>query len=218
MVNFLPTITTLPTDTWVETTWEDFIAFADDPTLVNAKFYYDEGWMRVEMSALGSAHGQDNSIISTLVILYAIAKNIPIKGLTNTSFRKRKIRESQPDIAFYIGENLRFPPRNNSPVNLDEIDPPTLVVEIAASSLEDDSERKLKLYQRLGVQEYWVVDVSNNQVIANCLSKTKNTPIRTSQVLPGLNIDIIEEALLRSHTEDDVTVSRWLMGQFNQTL
>jgi Uma2 family endonuclease len=166
MVNFLPVITTLPTDSWVETTWEDFIAFADDPTLVNAKFYYDEGWMRVEMSALGSAHGQDNTIVTQLIHLYAIIKNIPIKGLTNTSFRKRKIRESQPDIAFYIGENLRFPPRNNAPVNLDEIDPPTLVVEIAASSLEDDSERKLKLYQRSGVQEYWVVDVNNSKVIA----------------------------------------------------
>ncbi|NJR17687.1 MAG: Uma2 family endonuclease [Calothrix sp. CSU_2_0] len=218
MVNFLPTITTLPTDTWVETTWEDFTAFADDPTLVNAKFYYDEGWMRVEMSALGSAHGQDNSIISTLVILYAIAKNIPLKELTNTSFRKRKIRESQPDIAFYIGENLKFPPRNNSPVNLDEIDPPTLVIEIAASSLEDDSERKLKLYQRLGVQEYWVVDVNNSKVSANYLSKTENTLIRTSQVLPGLEMDVVEQALLRSQTEDDVSVSRWLMSKFNQTL
>lgn len=214
MVNFSPVLTTLPLDTWVETTWDDFIAFADDPTLANAKFYFEQGWMRVEMSALGSAHGQDNSIVSTLVILYAIAKNIPIKELTNTSFRKRRIRESQPDIAFYIGENLRFPPRNNAPVNLDEIDPPTLVVEIAASSLEDDSERKLKLYQRLGVREYWVIDVSNSKVIANFLSTEQTTPIRVSQVLPGLAIDIVEQALVRSQSEDDVSVSRWLITQF----
>jgi hypothetical protein len=54
--------------------------------------------------------------------------------------------------------------------------------------------------------------------LLNCLSETKNTPIRISEVLPGLNIDIIEEALMQGQTEDDVTVSRWLMSQFNQIL
>ena len=171
--------------------------------------------MRIEISPLGSAHGQDNSILSTVIVLYATIKNIPIKELTNTSFRKVGVRGSQPDIAFYIGKNLRFPPRNNAPINLNELTPPTLVVEIAASSLEDDTDRKQKLYQRLGVQEYWVADVNALKVIATSLSETESTPIRESQVLPGLEIALVEEALVRSQTEDDGAISRWLLATLN---
>ncbi|MBA3922731.1 MAG: Uma2 family endonuclease [Nostocaceae cyanobacterium] len=217
MVNPPPVLTTVPTDTWVEATWEDFLTFADDPTLVNGRFYYDDGYMRIEMSPVGSAHAQDNSTLSTVIVLYAAIKNIPIKELTNVSFRKVGTRESQPDIAFYIGKNLRFPPRNNSPVNLNEVLPPTLVVEIAASSLEDDLDRKLKLYQRLGVQEYWVMDVNALCIHALALSPNESIVIRTSQVLPGLEIALVEEAIKRSQTEDDGAISRWLLTIFSNT-
>jgi len=130
MVNLPPVLQTVPLETWVKAAWEDFLTFADDPTLVSGRFYYDQGYMRIEMSPLGSAHGQDNSILSTVIILYSALKNIPIKELTNTSFRKAGVREAQPDIAFYIGENLTFPPRSNAPINLDELNPPSLVVEM----------------------------------------------------------------------------------------
>lgn len=216
MVNSPPVLATVSTDIWVEATWEDFLSFADDPTLANGRFYYDEGYMRIEMLPIGSAHSQDNSITSTIIILYAAIKNIPIKELTNASFRKIGVRESQPDIAFYIGNNVRFPPRNNAPVNLNELDAPNLVVEIAASSLEDDTTRKQKLYQRLGVQEYWVIDVNASKVIASYLSPDESFPIRESQVLPGLEIDLVEEALKKSQTEDDGAISRWLLATFSR--
>jgi Uma2 family endonuclease len=212
MVNSSPVLTTVEPDTWVEATWEDFLTFADDPTLVNGRFYFDDGYMRIEMSPLGSAHGQDNSILSTVIILYAAIKTIPIKELTNTSFRRASTREAQPDIAFYIGKPLTFPPRNNAPVNLNELEPPSLVVEVAASSLEDDRDRKPKLYQHLGVKEYWVVDVNAGQVIAFGLSAASSLLIRESHVLPGLEIVLVEEALQRSYTEDDGAISSWLMS------
>lgn len=214
MVNPLPILQTIETDAWVAAPWEDFLTFADDPTLIGGRFYYDCGFMRVEMSPLGSAHGRDNTIASTVAILYATVKNISLQGFTNTSFRKTGVRESQPDLAFYIGENLRIPPRNNAPVNLDLCDPPTLVIEIAASSLEDDIDRKQKLYQRLGIQEYWVIDTKNIRVIAFVLSPKNSFSISTSQVLPGLEIALVEAALQRSQTEDDGAVSRWLLTTF----
>lgn len=216
MVNPPPVLNTVPTDTWVEAAWEDFLTFADDPTLVSGRFYYDEGCMRIEMSPIGSAHSQDNSIVYTVIVLYAAIKNIPIKGLTNPSLRKARLQEAQPDIAYYVGKNLRFPPRNNAPVNLNEIEPPTLVVEVAASSLEDDTNRKQKLYQRMGVQEYWVVDVNAGKMIASWLTPTQNYFIRESQVLPGLELDLVEEALQRSQNEDDGAISRWLMTTLTQ--
>ncbi len=216
MVNPPPILQTISTETWVETTWEDYLTFADDPTLTSGRFYYDHGYMRIEMSPLGSAHSQDNSIVSTVIVLFATIKNIPIKELTNCSFRKTGTREAQPDIAVYIGENLRRPPHTNAPVNLNQVDPPTLVVEVAASSLEDDANRKQKLYQRLGVQEYWVVDVNATRVMMSALFPKDSLPLRESQVLPGLEISLVEEALQRSQTEDDGAISRWLLATFSE--
>ncbi|MES1022930.1 hypothetical protein ABN584_08520 [Gloeocapsa sp. BRSZ] len=124
MVNPPPVLNTVPTDTWVEAAWEDFLTFADDPTLVSGRFYYDEGCIRIEMSPIGSAHSQDNSVVYTVIVLYATVRNIPIKGLTNPNLRKARLQEAQPDIAYYVGKNLKFPPRNNAPINLNELDPP----------------------------------------------------------------------------------------------
>ncbi|PPS43293.1 Uma2 family endonuclease [Chroococcidiopsis sp. TS-821] len=215
MVNPPPVLSTVPTDTWVVADWEDILTFADDPTLVSGRFYYDEGCMRIEMSPIGSAHSQDNSIVSTVLVLYAAIRNIAIKELTNPNLRKARLQEAQPDIAYYVGKNLRFPPRNNAPVNLSELDPPTLVVEVAAS-LEDDTTRKQKLYQRMGVQEYWVVDVNASKVIASYLTPTQSQLIRESQVLPGLDINLVEEAPKRAQNEDDGTISRWLIATLTQ--
>lgn len=218
MVNPPPVLSTVPVDTWVVADWDEFLTFADDPTLASGRFYYDHGCMRIEMAPLGSAHGQDNSIVSTVIVLYAAVNRIPVKELTNTSFRKATLREAQPDIAVYIGDGsqgLTFPPRNNAPINLNDLPPPALVVEIAATSLDDDRDRKQKLYQRLGVREYWVVDVLAGRVIAVTLSELGGQPIQTSQVLPGLDLAIVEEALRRSHSEDDGAITRWLLGLFS---
>jgi Uma2 family endonuclease len=216
MVSPPPVLTTVQSDTWIEATWDDFLTFADDLTLVSGRFYYDDGFMRIEMSPLGAAHGQDNSILSSIIVLYAALKSIPIKELTHTSFRKVSIRESQPDIAFYIGQDVQPLPQNNSPINFNEIDPPTLVIEVAASSLEDDTDRKQKLYQKLGVKEYWVFDVQKTRAIASALSPTSIKSIRVSNVLPGLDLALVEEALQRSQTEDDGAIIRWLISKFSQ--
>jgi Uma2 family endonuclease len=78
--------------------------------------------------------------------------------------------------------------------------------------LEDDGDRKKTLYQRLGVEEYWVVNVSVGKVTAISLSSAEKTTIRESQVLPGLEIALVEEALKRSQSEDDGAISRWLLA------
>lgn len=37
-------------DSWMKATWEEFMAIADNPEYEKAKFYYDRGYMRIEMS------------------------------------------------------------------------------------------------------------------------------------------------------------------------
>ena len=139
-------------DTWVKASWDEFIAFADEPSSEKGRFYYDRSLMRIEMSPVGPTHAHENSIVTNVIRLFAMLTNIIIYEYTNCSFRKKNNAEFQPDVAFYIGSGLKIPPRNNAPVNLNEFDLPTLVVEISSTTIHDDLGRKRLLYERLALK------------------------------------------------------------------
>ncbi|MEG4319266.1 MULTISPECIES: Uma2 family endonuclease [unclassified Microcoleus] len=207
----------LETDIWVKATWEEFLAFADDSTWEKGKFYYYQEHMRVEMSPVGPLHARHNSIVPYVVILFAALRNIRVVQFTNASFRKTGIGEFQPDIAYYIGSDLRVPPAdNNSPIDLDEYDPPNLIIEIGASSFNDDLGSKRLLYEDAGISEYWVDRANTQEVFAFAINGGGSGRIQQSRVLPGLEIALVEEALHRSYTQDDGEITRWLVQTFNQ--
>lgn len=215
----MTTSPTLPqnfvTDTWVQATWEEFMTLAYDPAYKTGKTYYNRGKARIEMTPIGWNHAEDNSIISTLVILFCALRRIPVKELTNCSFRKTNLQEAQPDIAFYITSLDNIPPRSNSPVDLNQFAAPALVVEMAASSLSDDLGEKRLLYEQINVEEYWVVDVNQAEVTAFAIADGGSRQIDTSQVLPGLTMALVKEALERSRSEEHGAITRWLLSQFN---
>lgn len=207
----------LEKDIWVNATWEEFLAFADDSTWEKGKFYYYEQYMRVEMSPVGPLHSRHNSIIPYVVILFATLRNIRVVQFANASFRKAGIREFQPDLAYYIGSDLRVPPNDsNSPVDLDEYDPPNLVIEIGASSFNDDLGSKRLLYESAGIREYWVDRANTREIFAFAINGKSSGRIENSLVLPGLEIALVEEALNRSLTQDDGEINRWLIQTFSQ--
>jgi Uma2 family endonuclease len=139
-----------------------------------------------------------------------------VKGFINVSLRKSGVSEAQPDLSFYMGSEFQLPPKNNSPIDLNQFEPPALVIEIAASSLNDDLGRKRLLYEGLGVKEYWVVDVNASNVVVFEISQGYSGRIQDSKVLPGLKMTVVEEALRRSQTEDDSQINRWLLQIFQE--
>ena len=207
----------LETDIWVKATWEEYLNFAEDSAWEKGKFYYYQEHMRVEMSPVGPLHARHNSIIPYVVILFATLRNIRVVQFANASFRKAGIREFQPDLAYYIGSDLRVPPNDsNSPVDLDEYDPPNLVIEIGASSFNDDLGGKRLLYEGAGIAEYWVDRANTREVFAFAINNGGSGRIQESRVLPGREIRLVEEALNRSQTQDDGEINRWLIQTFSQ--
>ncbi|WP_008318111.1 Uma2 family endonuclease [Leptolyngbya sp. PCC 6406] len=204
------------TDEWVRATWAEYGALLESGVPQDARCYFDDGWMRVEMSPLGALHGRENSIVSTLVVLYATLKGLRMVELTNTTFRKTGLQDAQPDIAFYVGQGFGLPPRDNRPIDVLQYGPPQLVIEIASTTLNDDLGKKRLLYERLGSTEYWVVDVQAAQVIAFEIADRRSGQITESQVLPGLAMATLETALERSQGEDDTAITRWLLELFSQ--
>ncbi len=215
MVSSSPIVQDFATDTWVKASWEEFLAIADNPAYEKGKFYYHQGCMRIEMSPVGPLHARENSLISRIVNLYTMLRNIRIVELTNASYRKSGISEFQPDLSYYIGSDFQLPPRTNKPINLNEFAPPALAVEIGDSSVADDLGRKRLQYEQSGILEYWVVDASSDNVIAFEISEGRSGEIQESRALPGLALAVVEEALQRSQTQDDLEINRWLLQIFS---
>ena len=204
-------------NTWIEASWDEFLAATEDPAWETAHFYFDNLAMKVEMTPIGFWHSRNNSVVFKAISLFAGLNQIDIIEMTNGSFRLEGKRECQPDIAFYIGQDIKPLPQQNKIVDLETVGPPQLAIEIAASSLSDDLGRKRLLYEQLGVQEYWVIDVNQTEVIAFNISEGRSGRIYASQVLPGLELAIVEKALQMARTENDSTITRWLLKTFANT-
>jgi Uma2 family endonuclease len=206
--------TSIPSDTWVTASWDDYIQIVSNPIYDKAKCYYHNEQLRIEMSPVGHDHSSDNTIIGFAINLYAVVNNIPLKGLTNCSFRQQGVQECQPDLSYYLREKAQVVPYGTKIISLNQYPPPDLAIEIGDTSLTDDLNRKKILYEQLSVSEYWVVDVTKTKILTFVITDEKSQSITESQVLPGLKINVLEEALQRSRITDQTQVCAWLLEQF----
>ncbi|MDJ0845636.1 Uma2 family endonuclease [Crocosphaera sp.] len=213
-------ITTHPkiiTESWINLTWDEFSELWDDSTYEKAKFYYYNQRARIEMTPLGNDHSKDHSIINYAIHIYAAIKSIPLNGHDACSYRKVGVREAQPDLSFYIGDNVDVIPYGTGAIDLTIYPPPNLVIEVANTSLADDKGEKRLLYEDFGVEEYWIVDVKNINIIAFKIEGQGSKRITQSQVLLNLEINILVQALQKSRENNHSEVSRWLLQQFQTT-
>ncbi len=210
----ITTQTKLITDTWITIAWEDYLQLCDDYNYEKAKFYYYNEQGRIEMTPIGNDHASDHSMINYAIHLYAGLRNIPLNGNDNCSYRKAGKKEAQPDLSFYIGDNVNVIPYGTSIVDLNIYSPPNLVIEVANTSLADDKGEKRLLYEDLGVQEYWIVDVKSVNIIAFQMEEKGSRRIPQSQVLPDLEISLLVQALQKSRDSNHSEVSRWLLQQW----
>ncbi|NES06084.1 MAG: Uma2 family endonuclease [Okeania sp. SIO2F4] len=203
-----------PTDTWITATWQEYIQIIEDPIYEKAKSYYHNGKFRIEMSPVGNTHASDHAFVIGVVALFAATKNIMLNGLDNGAYEKTEYLAAQPDASYYIGENADVIPWETFIIDLGIYPPPTLVIEVADASLADDKGEKRLLYEAMNVSEYWIVDVQNVEIIAFAIAKVGSQRINQSQVLPGLAISLLEEALQRTRQTNQGQVYPWLFQEF----
>ncbi|MBF2019823.1 MAG: hypothetical protein IGR93_06890 [Hydrococcus sp. C42_A2020_068] len=67
----------------------------------------------------------------------------------------------------------------------------------------------------MNVQEYWVVAVNRDEITAFAIADRGSKSIQTSQELPGLTMELIQDTLKRSLSEDRGAVTRWILSQTN---
>ena len=210
------TVTPVPTETWISASWRDYLQVLNDLGEEKAKGYYYNNQMRLEMSPVGNDHASDHNVIIYAVNLFAAINNIDLSGKDNCTYRKPGVREAQPDVSFYIGETAETIPWGTGIIDLDQYPPPNLVIEVANTSLLDDKGNKRLLYEDLGVNEYWIIDVQNVEILAFAIENQGSYRIRQSQVLLGLEISLLEQAFQRTRLMNHGKVSAWLIQQFQK--
>lgn len=200
-------------DTWVRASWDSFLTLAENSVYERAKFYYHNGWMRVEMSPVGSSHARDNSLLAQIVVVFALRRNLRVESYITPSLRKSGLAEFQPDVAFYINQSST-PAPGTKPIDLATTALPALVVEVSATTLDDDLSVKRDLYTQVGVGEYWVVDVLAGKVrmFGRGTEGSELLPLGTSSVLAGLSAEILEEALRLGHSKGDTAAVQYILN------
>ena len=168
------------------------------------------------MPPVGNPHASDHAFVIGFIGLFVAITNIKLNGADSCTYRKTGSQEAQPDASFYIGENANVIPCDVSIIDLNIYPPPTLVIEVASSSLADDKGEKRLFYEDLDVEEYWIVDVKKAELIAFAIANGGSQRITESQVLPGLSMSLLEEALRRTRETDHGQVFSWLLAQFQQ--
>lgn len=202
-------------DTWQPASWGEFVEIADNEDSAKLKCYYYDSRMRFEPMSTGCDHSKDHALILFALSFFVAAQGIPASGHDACSYRKVGFDEFQPDLSYYIGEAADAIPWGTRVVNLEQYPAPSLVIEISDTSLSDDLGAKRLQYEDLRIPEYWIVNVQAMQILAFAIAEDRSIRrIRESQMLPGLKLEVLEQALQRSRQENQSATTAWLMEQF----
>jgi Uma2 family endonuclease len=211
----------IATNGWVKADWDTYIDAIESSGDEKYNGYYYEGRMRIEDMQKGADHGRFHALTSFAINLFCMVREIPINGLINCSYRKPGIMECQPDLSYYSQDLAQIAPQGVSVVNLDEQSTPNLVIEVSNITLADDLGAKRRLYEEMGVAEYWIVvahywilDVPNVKIHAFNLADRSSQALDVSLAIPNLSISTITQALNRSREQDQTQIGQWLMSEF----
>jgi Uma2 family endonuclease len=207
------TLNQLETDTWLITTWDEYAQAIETPAADKYRCYYHAGKMRIETMPIGADHSRVHALILFAISLFSTLNGIALTENDNCSYQRTGIEEFQPDLSYYSGDNAEVIPWGTRIVDLNLYPVPDLVIEIADTTLKDDQGEKRLLYEEVGVQEYWVVNVQTCEILAFAIANQGSRRIRTSQVVSGLAIEQLEEILKRGKTSGLTEARTWLLQQ-----
>ena len=221
MTTSTPTITskalTKTLHLWKPATWEEYLAYRDDPTNDRMRLFFNRGYLLViDMGWEGIDHATFSDLFTMLFFIWFNHKpELIFSSLGRCLMEKPPQKVGAPDLVLYLGDNYpRWQPGEKRRINLNQWRVPDLVGEIADTTLATDLDEKKQLYADLGIPEYWVVDVRSERVFSFQLQENgKYLECQHSLVLEGLPITLLEQTLSRLNQETNGSAALWFAQQ-----
>jgi Uma2 family endonuclease len=86
------------------------------------------------------------------------------------------------------------------------------VGEIADTTLASDLDEMKRIYEAIGVPEYWVIDIQGKRVLMFALEGPRYQQIQSSSLMAGLTVDMLDEVLGRWGQEEGIDeIGNWFM-------
>ena len=202
-----------------DATWQDYLTICNHPTLDWQKISFYRGWLWVNMGKEGPEHASVSDLMTAIFFAWAfLHPEVPLQSYGRCLIEYPETHACAPDLVLYKGENIpRYQAGEPRRIDLRVQRAPDLVGEIADTTLSLDLDEQKQLYASLGIPEYWVIDVKGRRVFAFALAKDgRYRAIAQSQVLAGLQIALLEQALERLASETNTAAASWLLQQLQR--
>lgn len=201
---------------WKPATWEDYLAYCEDPNIGEVRLFFDRGYLFVNMGNEGINHAKFARLFSMLFLSWFARKpELIFDDLGGCVIEKPKTQGASPDLVLYIGEGSpQWQEGEPRRLNLNNWRVPDLVGEVADTTLATDLDEKKQLYAALLIPEYWVIDVKGERLLAFRLQEDgKYKQIDYSVALEGLSIALLEQTLAKLKQGTNGSAALWFAEQ-----
>jgi Uma2 family endonuclease len=199
-----------------DATWQDYVTVQDSPKIDWRKISFHQGWLLVDMGTEGPNHASFSDFITAVFSAWAfLHPEVPLQSYGRCLIENPETQACAPDLVLYRGEDIpRWQSGQPGRVVVPDQRVPDLVGEISDTTLSIDLDEQKQLYASLGIPEYWMIDVKGLRLFAFGLTTVGvYEPISVSQVLKGLPIALVEQALERLESATNTAAATWLMQQ-----
>lgn len=201
---------------WQPATWEDYLAYCEDPNLDEVRLFFNQGYLFVDMGNEGINHARFSRLLAMLFGFWFASKpEQSAEDLGGCVIEKPKKQGASPDLVLYIGEGVpQWQEGEPRRINLENWRVPDLVGEVADTTLATDLDEKKQLYAALEIPEYWVIDIRGERVLAFRLQEDgKYQQCEYSVALEGLPISLLEQTLAQLNQGTNVSAALWFAQQ-----
>lgn len=215
-----PTLTRTRLDSpfpkWQPATWEEYLAYRDDPTPERMRLFFNQGYLFIEMGAEGINHSRFRELFTMLFAFWFSRRSgQTFDVLGGCLLEKPSKRAASPDLLLYIGKGSpQWQEGEPRRINLDDWRVPDLVGEVGDTTLATDLDEKKQIYAALAIPEYWVIDVRGLRVLAFRLQDDgRYQQCEYSVALEGLPIALLERTLEHLIEGTNGTAALWFAQQ-----
>ena len=139
----------------------------------------------VEIMSPSQTHEAIKSMIGRLVETYCLERDIPFSTYGSWTLQAKDLScGAEPDECYIFGQAK---------------DQPQLAIEVVWTSGRID---KLDIYRKLGVEEVWYW--RKGRIQPYCLRSERYEPVATSEVLPGLDLELLTSFLDKPTTYEAI--------------